>query len=157
MGQHDIQVRRFDDDFSHAAALRWRWTVDEMHAESRLNADEFARAFTEWARAHADTHTVFVAFRDSDAVGMTWVALAPRIPSPGSLDRKNAEVMSVYVVPEARGLGIGALLVDAAITWARQAGAEHAIVHSSKAAISLYEGAGFAASPLVLDQDLGQL
>lgn len=156
MSPPDVEVGRAEaEDLVHAAALRWRWTVGEMGAESAIGNEDFVSEFVDWADAHRETHTAFVAFRDAEPLGMAWVAVAPRVPSPGSLKRANAEVMSVYVVPEARGLGVGSMLIEAAVASAAQGGAEHVVVHSSEAALSLYQRAGFATSSLVLDQELG--
>jgi len=125
-----------------------------MGANPVGSLDDFTTAFTEWAKAHVDTHTLFVAIAGGETVGMIWVALAPRLPSPGSLHRVNADIQSFYVVPESRGQGIGTALVRAALAWAREVGAERAEVHSGTRAVSMYERAGFAVSPLLLEHDL---
>jgi GNAT superfamily N-acetyltransferase len=155
MEPREIEIRRLrSDEYPHAALLRWQWTVGEMRHRSPIDVDAFVAEFTQWALAHEQTHTAFMAFRDEQPIGMCWVALAPRVPSPGSLIRTNAEVMSMYVEPDARNTGIGSRLIAAGVLWATEAGAEHAIVHSSAAAVGLYEKAGFTASPILLDQDL---
>jgi GNAT superfamily N-acetyltransferase len=113
--------------------------------------EEFVRALVQWADAHSATHFCFVADQDGDLVAMAWLALAPRVPSPGSLDRKNGEIQGVYVVPEFRAAGIGTRLVELALSAAKAAGVERTIVHSSEAGLTAYGRAGFAASPLLLE------
>ena len=67
-----------------------------------------------------------VAELDGAIVGMAWLAFAPRVPSPRALDRRNGDVQSVYVWPDARGRGVGGRLVDAIVEEARAALAEEA-------------------------------
>jgi len=149
-----IEVARARDDSSllRVAGLRWRWVGERGSQQG--TAEAYAAALVGWANAHRETHAAFLATRDSEAVGMLWVALQPRVPSPGQLERLNAEVQSVYVVPEARRAGVGAALMGAAMAWIRESGAEHAIVHSSDEALRLYAAAGFGPSRLLLDREL---
>jgi len=51
----------------------------------------------------------FVAALDGTPVGLAWV----------KMDGVGASLYQVWVAPEARGRGVGAALLDAAIAWAR--------------------------------------
>jgi GNAT superfamily N-acetyltransferase len=153
----DIEIRIGEGgDVALAAALRWRWVTEELSGEPLSGNHEFIAATVTWAHEHRDTHTLFVATRDGEALGMTWVALNHRVPSPRNLNRVNGDLQSVYVVPEARGHGLGERLVRTALDWARDAGAEYARVHSSTGAVPMYVRAGFVDSPLMLEQNLRQ-
>jgi GNAT superfamily N-acetyltransferase len=58
----------------------------------------------------------------------------------------------VFVTPALRNAGIGGQLIDQLVTLAREQGAEHVTVHSSSAAVTAYERAGFEHDPLMLNQ-----
>lgn len=134
--------------------------VGDLARLLRLNASpaeqaQFTEAFeadlADWWAEHAQSHIPFVARASgSDVVGMAWLALVPRVPRPGRLDRLSADVQSVFVVPAHRGRGIGAALVEAVTQHALQLGAAHVTVHSSEGAVPLYERLGFTSSPLLL-------
>jgi GNAT superfamily N-acetyltransferase len=150
-----VQVRAVTtDDLAAVAELRWRWSVEENGATPRVPHDEYVAAVASWAAANAATHAGFVAVRDGVVIGMTWIALTPRFPTPQSVDRLTADLQSVYVVPEARGEGIGSDLVRTALAHAAAAGAARAVVHSSTGAIPMYERHGFASSARLMDVEL---
>lgn len=114
-------------------------------------AAEFAGDLRRWWDGRGESHAAFVARLDGpEIVGMAWVALVPRVPRPSTLDRLSADVQSVYVVPEARGRGIGSALVRAAAEHALGLGAMHVTVHSGRRAVPVYERLGFTSSRRLL-------
>jgi len=140
------------EDLPAVARLRWRWVSEMSDTSDDSGREEYVEALVEWADAPSATHFCFVAFEDGELIGMAWLALAPRVPSPGSLRRNNGEVQGVYVVPELRGQEIGGQLIGLAVAAAERAGVERTVVHSTEAALTAYERAGFAASPLLLER-----
>jgi len=85
---------------------------------------------------------LLLARRDGEAIGM--IGLKPLAPD-------IAEIKRLYVVPEARGLGLGKLLAERAIAEARAK--RYARVRldthrpSMGAAIALYRSLGFSETP----------
>jgi ribosomal protein S18 acetylase RimI-like enzyme len=78
----------------------------------------------------------FAAELDGTPVGLAWV----------KMDGAGAHLYQVWVAPEARGRGVGAALLDAAIAWARarRARALHLDVTAGDgAAARLYRRTGF--------------
>jgi len=140
-------------DLPSVAGLRWRWSVEENGATPSMTRDAYAAAVAAWSAAHDDTHVGFVAERDGVLVGMTWLAISARFPTPQSADRRTADLQSVYVVPEARGIGAGSALLRAALGEAERRGAGRVVVHSSDSAIPVYEHLGFAPSPRLMDRE----
>ena len=66
---------------------------------------------------------------------------------------REARLNSLWVVPQHRGLGLGGLLVDAFVDWARERGARYAVVTAFSAnptAIRLYERHGFGSHTVTL-------
>lgn len=75
-------------------------------------------------------------------MGMAWLAIQARVPSPRAIERRSGDLQRCYVVPEARGRGIGRALADAVLAAARERGLEHVTVHASERSIPVYERAG---------------
>lgn len=134
------------DDVDALALLKWRDVAAFSQPEQSL--DEFTSELALWWDAHEQTHFAFAARTDErEVVGAAWIALLPRVPRPGAIDRISADVQSVFVVAEHRGRGIGAELVSAAYEHAIGAGAAKVTVNSSAGAVSLYRRLGFTHSP----------
>ncbi|WP_432253515.1 GNAT family N-acetyltransferase [Streptomyces sp. HNM1019] len=96
-----------------------------------------------------------VALLDGRAVGMAGGIPGSGDGDPGSGDGggdgdgRPPELRSVWVSPEARGHGVGGLLIAAVETWALRTGATAlrlAVIPDNASAIALYERHGFAAT-----------
>ena len=135
--------------------LRFVWRVEEEDERGRSRA-AFATEFLALMQANADTHRAWLAEDGGAPVGMAWLAIVRRIPSPERFTRLAGYLQSAYVVPRARGRGIGSALVDAVIEGARQQGLDYLAVHPSERSFSLYRRAGFSASDGVLELRFGR-
>lgn len=88
---------------------------------------------------------VFLAWREATAVGMATMASRPSIEHG-----LYAEIEDLYVLPSARGAGVGAALIEAAVQWCEERGCssvEVCITSEGEAAHGLtrfYEKFGFA-------------
>ena len=149
----EIVVREAEPFETEAVAgLRWRWVV-ERGGVPVVTRDEFVASVLAFAAEHEGTHHRVVAVRGGIVVGMAWLAVLPRVPSPRATDRASGDVQCVYVVPEERNSNIGSKMMDAILDKARQLNLEHVTVHSSPEAIRLYERNGFTASSRLLFAD----
>lgn len=138
------------EDVRGLARLKW---IDRAGDDAdTAEFDSFVDALGAWWEAHRATHFAFVALTEDTTVGAAWVALLPRVPSPGANNRLSADIQSVFVMPEHRGGGVGAALVDAAATHGHRAGASRVTVHSSERAVSVYQRLGFTGSPKLLQR-----
>jgi len=66
---------------------------------------------------------------------------------------REARLNSLWVLPEHRGTGLGGLLVEAFLAWARERGAPYAVVTAfaeNPTAIRLYERHGFGSHTVTL-------
>ena len=109
-------------------------------AEESAEADEWWSDLIGKTAEHAWA-LLLVAEADSDPVGMLF----------GRLD-DNGELLglgAMWVDPAVRRQGIGRALIDAALGWARAAGATRAelwVTQGGEAAEGIYEAAGFKAT-----------
>ncbi|GAB3937378.1 GNAT family N-acetyltransferase [Micromonospora vulcania] len=129
-------------DAAVLGGLRWRRLTEERGYTGTDRAD-FLAMFSAWVTAHLSTHLPFLAEADDEAVGMAWLMVADRVPTPVHRVRRSGDVQSVYVVPELRDGGIGAALLEAVLAEARKLDLEHVTVHSSVRAVPFYQRVGF--------------
>ncbi|GDY31951.1 hypothetical protein GTS_35840 [Gandjariella thermophila] len=83
-------------------------------------------------------------------IGMAWLAIVRRVPTPRKPDRASGDVQCVYIVPHERNAGLGSGLIDAVLDLARSLRLERVTVHSGTRAIPVYTRRGFAGSPRLL-------
>lgn len=138
-----------DDELAAVAGLRWQWIL-ENKGTPVTTRDEFVHRFVTWARQNVSSHRCMVIVRGDVLLGMAWLAIVQRVPTPRALQRASGDVQCVYVVPDERNTGLGGRLIDAVLELARELGLERVTVHSSARAISAYSRHGFAVSPRLL-------
>lgn len=140
-------------DLGQIAEL-WRELI-EHHAESlpRTTRDVPVRQLD--ALVSDAACAAWIAERDARAVGFCTVRVETA-PS-GVRERARASITELYVRPEARRSGLGRALVDAALVWARERGAERVEVRvaaRNDAGRSFWRSLGFGAFVDVLDRRL---
>ena len=128
-------------DSLELARLRWLWRAVER--DEKGDPDEFRANFLSWVADHRRTHVPFLVEVDGSAVGMAWLVIIERIPGPEKWTRLSGFLQSVYVTPERRNDGLGALLVEALIEGARGEGLEYLSVHPSPRSFPFYRRLGF--------------
>ena len=149
-GMTKIEVRPPSPaEFAAVACLRWRW-VAEKYGLPGDGRDAFVPEFVVWVRDNAATHRCLVVVRDGEVLGMGFLAVTARVPTPRAFVRASGDVQCVYVVPEARDSGLGGRLIDGILGLAAELGLERVTVHSSERAVTAYERGGFEVSPCLL-------
>jgi GNAT superfamily N-acetyltransferase len=142
-----ISVRRFgEQEWPVYRALRLRALEESPDAFGSTFAWESVREDGHWAKrletgVRSEWDLPLIAEMDSEAVGLTWSRIDPATP-------EVAHLYQVWVAPTARGQGVGRLLLEAAIEWARGAKARRMVLNvtlSESPAMRLYRRAGFAA------------
>ncbi len=131
------------DDWPIYRDLRLRALADAPQAFCSTHAEESQRTDDIWAArlaapAFGDYQQGWPIAAEVDGmpVGLAWV----------KLEGDHASVYQVWVAPEARGRGVGAALLDAAIGWARARKASEVrldVTSGDGAAARLYRRLGF--------------
>lgn len=138
MGEDDVVVRPFaSGDATAFRALNLEWVTAFFRVEPK---DEAALSDPE-GTILAPGGQILLA----DSAGRT-VGCVALLPMPGDA----YEVAKMAVTPEARGRGVGRLLLGAAVAWARDRGARRLYLESNARlapALRLYESAGFRHLP----------
>lgn len=129
--------------------LRLRALAEAPYAFGSTHGEEAQRTDDAWAARLAGPALgqhrqawPFVAALDGVPVGLAWVKL-------DGAGTDTASLYQVWVAPQARGRGVGAALLDAAIAWARAQRATAlrlGVTAGDGAAARLYRRAGFAAT-----------
>lgn len=120
--EHAPSIRQFaPDEWRTYRDLRLRALADSPDAFESTFARERVRPDEEWARrlmaaAGSSSDAPLVAYRGDVAAGLAWVRVPETAPDV-------AQLFQVWVAPEHRGHGVGQLLLQAAASWARYAGA----------------------------------
>jgi ribosomal protein S18 acetylase RimI-like enzyme len=156
----DIRVRVFrSSEWRSYRDLRLRALQDSPTAFSTTFADASARSDEDWAsrmaEGSAETDLPLVAEVDGELAGMAWGKIYPS-------ERATAHLYQMWVAPEHRGLGVGRMLLEKAIEWARSHGVRWIILGvtcGDTPARRLYTSAGFQAigdpEPLRPGSELG--
>ena len=119
--------------------LRLRALQDSPDAFGSTYEETATRPESSWVQQLRDLPT-FVAVVDGHDVGMV---------RGGSAGHDTAELISMWVAPEARRMGVGIALIDEVIAWAKSAGFTRIqldVAEVNTPANALYERAGFLPS-----------
>jgi N-acetylglutamate synthase-like GNAT family acetyltransferase len=146
------------DDADELARLRWDFRVEHGTPVTRT-FEEFAaefRAFVTDVLADGAPWRAWVAQADGRLVGCLWLQLIEKVPHPnrGRGERPLAYVTNVYVEPDLRDAGVGARLLDAAMTFAREQRMSEAVVWPTPRSVSFYRRAGFGTESAPLGMEL---
>ena len=76
-------------------------------------------------------------------LGTVWIGLIEKMPNPIAEPEENGYLTNFYVVPRARGMGIGTALLDAALAWCRGREVHAVVLWPTTRSRALYERHGF--------------
>jgi GNAT superfamily N-acetyltransferase len=126
------------DDRARLRAIRLRALADAPDAFSSTFEEAAARPAASWSQQLLELPT-FVAVRDGVDVGIVRYARDATSSETGWL-------ISMWVAPEVRRMGVGGTLVDAVVDWARSSGVKRLLLEVADhniPAITLYGRRGF--------------
>lgn len=93
----------------------------------------------------------WVAERGGEIVGHLWLQVIEKVPNPVPESESHAYLTNVYVVPEARGCGVGGALMRAAMAWCGGQPIDRVILWPTRQSRSLYARHGFAVRDDVME------
>jgi GNAT superfamily N-acetyltransferase len=135
------------------AALRREWT--EENEGGPLDDPGYEERFADWLARTAADRQAWVAEADGDLIGMINMAVFERMPRPGRGASRWGYLANAYVRPAYRNAGVGKLLIDELMVYARDAGLARVVLHPSDRAVSFYARAGFGPADMLMVQTLG--
>jgi GNAT superfamily N-acetyltransferase len=132
------------EEWSTYRDLRLQALADSPDAFGRTLAEEKDRPDTEWLNrlvsgADIRWNLPLLAEAGGEPVGLAW----------GRIERSSPEVANLYqmwVAPEYRGMGVGQMLLEAVIAWARESNLHQlalGVTCGDTPAMRLYTRAGF--------------
>lgn len=86
----------------------------------------------------------WVAEQASGIVGNLWLQVMEKLPNPVSEPEHHAYITNVYILPDCRSSGVGALLMDAALEWCRNSDIDAVFLWPSDRSRSFYMRYGFS-------------
>jgi len=93
----------------------------------------------------------WVAERDGTILGQVWIQIIEKVPNPAIEPEHHAYLTNFYVTENARGSGIGSLLLSAALAWCRDGDVEAVILWPSERSRPLYLRHGFGVRENLLE------
>lgn len=143
--------RATSEDAAALAELKVIW-AGRLKPASPEEVRSFSDDLASWMSAQGDSLIARVAEGDDGLVGMAWLVIFDRVPDLDDRRRSTGDIQSVFVLPEHRGHGVGRALVNSLLEEADERRIPRVTVSANDAAVPLYIGAGFRASPVLLER-----
>lgn len=137
--------RATPEDVTTLARFRYLFRARRHAAVEEEN--EFLSRCVDWMRPRLAAGSSWIAWMLEDngtPIGNLWVQMVEKIPNPGNEAEMHAYVSNVFVLPEHRNTGGGAMLLDAAIAECRSARIDSMFLWASEESVPLYKRHGFA-------------
>ena len=129
------------------ATLRWEFRAGRDRAVESQQA--FIDRCTEWMRDGlvGGRWRAWVAVSagpggEARFVGQVWVQVIQKMPNPIGERERHAYLSNLYAQPAERG-GVGTVLLQTAIDWARANGVDRIVLWPSPKSVTLYHRHGF--------------
>ena len=139
----DVTIERpLPEAWERLRAIRLRSLAESPDAFGTTHAQDLARPLGAWRQrleAPIEVAATFIALRGDLDVGVVTGRRSDDDPT-------TAALLGMWVAPEARRLGVGGVLVDTVIRWARGRGFQRVVLDvadGNAPAIALYESRGF--------------
>jgi GNAT superfamily N-acetyltransferase len=126
---------------------RFRYAFRSSIGSVNENEDEFTQRCATWMEERLRDESpwkCWIAELDQTPVGHVWLQLIEKIPNPIVEPECHAYLTNFYVQEDARGAGIGSMLLSAALAWSRTHDVHAAILWPTPQSRSLYLRNGFA-------------
>jgi GNAT superfamily N-acetyltransferase len=139
------RIRRASADDAPALA-RLRYEFRASLAEPSEPIDAFLPRCADWMARRLgddDRWRAWVAERDGRIVGTIWLATLEKMPNPAPEPEEYGYITNTYVIPSARGEGVGDALIGEAVRWCEERGVHAIVLWSTARSAPLYRRHGF--------------
>ena len=131
--------------------MRQGWSAEHGFAAT----DDFPERMRQWWAQQAGHRRAWVVRDVGDAaVGMANLTVFTRMPRPGAPDVRWVYVANVWVDPGHRRRGVGRLLMETVLAWAREQRMVRLVLNPSEVSFPLYRGLGFQPADNLMRLDL---
>jgi GNAT superfamily N-acetyltransferase len=140
-----VAIRPAEDrDAYRLAGLRWafRSAVSAPVEGHVVFRDRCARWMKD-ALSPGGRWQAWLAEEKGEIVGNVWLNCIDKIPNPGAEPEVHAYLSNLYVLPDARGRGLGRDLLRAALAHCQRLHPHAVLLWPSERSRTLYERAGF--------------
>lgn len=137
---------------------RFRYAFRSSLEPTRENEQEFVERCAPWMQERLQGGSAWkcwIAERDHAPLGHLWLQIIEKIPNPIIEPEYHAYLTNFYVREEARGKGIGSLLLSAALEWSRNHDVHAVILWPTRESRSLYLRHGFMVRDDLMELILG--
>lgn len=143
---HSLEIRiAAPADASTLARLRFRFR-SEMGEPVEVE-EAFVERCARWMTERLGTDfpwRCWVAEGPEGIVGNLWLQVMEKLPNPVAEPELHAYITNVYVLPERRSAGVGALLLEAALEWCRSSRIDAVFLWPSDRSRPFYRRYGFS-------------
>ena len=140
-------------DADALARLRYEFRAS-LGAPDEDEAGFIARC-TEWMAPRLEPSArwrAWVAETGQGIIGAVWIGLIEKMPNPILEPEEHGYLTNFYVRESARGAGIGAALLDAALGWCVERGVHAVLLWPTTRSRPLYERHGFAPPSALMER-----
>jgi GNAT superfamily N-acetyltransferase len=145
-------------DVDALVTLRFRLLQEAHFVPDGTNRIGMEDAFRAYFRTYIPSgdFTGWVAEVDGEVVATGGMVLWHKPPLDDDPSGREAYIMNMYTIPDLRGNGIAAKIVDKLIEDARIAGIKRIRLHASESGAKIYKAKGFVFNPsdMILDLTL---
>ncbi len=135
------------------ARLRYRFRIE--HGEPIETEEAFAgrcaswmadrlEASRQWKCWVAEQPSGITGKSTGKIIGNLWLQVMEKLPNPVSEPEHHAYITNVYILPDCRNEGLGALLMDAALEWCRNSDIDAVFLWPTDRSRSFYQRYGFS-------------
>ena len=139
---------------------RFRYLFRSSIGSAHEKEEEFVGRCASWMQERLrddSTWQCWIAELDDSTMGHLWLQVIEKIPNPIVEPEHHAYLTNFYVLEEARGKGIGSMLLSAALAWSQCHDVHAVILWPTEQSRSLYLRHGFAVRDDLMELIVGAI
>ena len=146
------------DDIDELVERRMAMRAEREEAACAMDLEDFEARTRDYFREHIpdESFIAWVAIDIGNIIATSGLCVHHVPPTYGNPSGKVAYLVNMYTVPEYRGRGIAAKLLEYLMEEARQRGCDRAALNTSRAGRRVYEKYGFRDVPDEMEYFLEQ-